>query len=592
MLSLLFLVVGVFSKRHHHNKLPRVLSPEWNTKNPMGNATEFEAIKREHEAMRKRLNYSSYDLNVRVTKGMYTRGYEKIRLSVITRDSAKPSGVSWDYSSQFTYKWQDNWIHTSVVDAVPGGSKSWTINGETVTVKMPAENKGQRGILFADPCFTGSSCCCKYAKERWIFNRHTDMLNTLADNGDMDWWMIGGDNFYDSSDYWSQQFFNALNTNAKATMSGMVLGNHDYWIYSAPSQGQDFDNLGIGMTQYYAQDTLAAVFNDPVPYDFSENPSGKQNASPPPFAAENGIFWYKIGNVGVLGYSGAYYWDTYEPYVDQMCQQFSNDDGVKFLIVVSHWDALTNGYGVQWEMDAPSFLKKMKAMGSCSSFKYRTKYVDGHDHTNKVYDDGFKIGANGYDSGGYWGAVGDLYLKTDDEGRLWAYYLEFSNGPNSEFDSLLDCIKKNHLDGCLTHSAVTLWFDSGPPVDPSCYEMYDHDCVLNGQHATCGDRINYLETAEGMTWEQAYAQVAQECGATCQCNIGPTHKPTTGPPTHWGSCDDMLKRQACDSDGCYTCGDRIDYLVTYEHKTEAQAYAQLAEEFPGTCQCDNPPTTK
>jgi len=56
-----------------------------------------------------------------------------------------------------------------------------------------------------------------------------------------------------------------------------------------------------------------------------------------------------------------------------------------------------------------------------------------------------------------------------------------------------------------------------------------------------------------------------------------------------GSCNDMLNRMATDSSGSFTCGQRIVYLQGYEGKTEAQAYHQVAEEFPNVCVCDNPP---
>jgi len=591
MLSILLLSIGIFARDLGPYNLSRVLSPEWNTVNPMGDDEFRLKTQQEHEEMRRNLNYTNYPFNVRATMGMYQRGYGKVRLSVITDSPTQPSGLQWQYSKQFAYMWKNHYLHSSIVDVIPGTPTNFMIDNNRVSITIPEENKATRGIFFADPCFTGASCCCKYAKDRWIFNRHTDMLNALSDNNDIDFWYVGGDNFYDNTDYWTNQFFGALNTNTKSKMSGMVLGNHDYWLYSNPGSGNSGDQLGIGMTQYYAQDTLASVvLNNGEPYDWSINPSGKYNWAPPPVADKNGIWWFKIGNLGILGYSGAYKWETYQPYLDQMCTQFANDDGVKYVIVLSHWDALTNGYGVQWEMDAPSFVKKMKDMSSCSAFKYRVKYVDGHDHTNRLYDDGFKIGANGYDSGGYWGAVGQLYIKTDDSGRLWAYYLEFSNGPDSQFDQLLSCVKSNHLEGCLKNPAVTLWFDSGPPLDPSCYDMLDHNCVYKGQSATCGDCIAWLEANNGMTWEQAYGQVSQECGKTCSCDVGPTPEPTSPPPTPHGiPCDVMLQKTACDQDGCYTCGQRIDYLENSMGETPAQAYAQVAQEFPDVCVCNNPP---
>merc|ERR1711879_373564 len=259
------------------------------------------------------------------------------------------------------------------------------------------------------------------------------------------------------------------------------------------------------------------------------------------------------------------------------------------MIVLSHWDNRDTSYGEQWEMDAPSFVGKMKNMPSCAPLKYKLKYVDGHDHNNVCYGDGWKIGANGYDGGGWGGKVGQLYVKTQDNGQVQAWYLEFSASGNSNYDQLLSCVKRSGLDNCLNQPNVWLWFDSGPPLSPSCYDMLDNVCTFKGSSASCGDRIAWLESNQGMSWDQAYAQVHEDCGKTCSCDIGPTMKPTSPPPTPAVSCDDMLKKQACDHDGCYPCGDRINYLESHDGLSPADAYAKVAQEFPDTCVCSNPP---
>jgi len=558
-----------------------------------GTPDEVQKQREAHELMRQNLNYSSYDFNVRVTQGMYSRGYGKVRLSVVTTDSRAPSGISWDFSSEFAWPqfngnsgWQGNYLHSKIVDVKPGQNTHFTIDGNDVRVKIPASGKATRAYLFADPCFTQNQYCA-FGQKRQVFNRHTDMLNYLSSSDQIDWWMIGGDNFYDQTQYWTKQFFSALNTDAKSTLPGMVMGNHDYWNNGNPGSALYSDGLGIGMTQYYAQDVVASILRrDNAPFDWSKNPWNQQHSSPPPVAPENHIFWYKVGNMGVLGYSGAFTWDQYKGYVDQSCQQFSNDQDVKFLVVVGHWDANDQHYGNQWNMDAPTFLESMKKLSSCSSFKYRMKYVDGHDHTNKKYDTGFKIGANGFSGSGQ---AGFLYLKTDDSGRFWAYYIEFESYSGNYFDATFNCVKSQGLDNCLTMPGVYVWYDSGPPLDPSCYAMLQHECTVKGQTATCGDRINWLESNRGMTWEQAYEQVVSDCGSTCTCNTGPTPKPGPTPGPTYGPCSDMLTRSACDHDGCHSCGSRIQWLEQNKGMTPAQAFAEVAKEFPGICQCDDPP---
>lgn len=230
----------------------------------------------------------------------------------------------------------------------------------------------------------------------------------------------------------------------------------------------------------------------------------------------------------------------------------------------------------------------MKAMPSCASLAHKMRYIDGHDHNNIPYSDGWKIGGNGYDGGHGNGKVGQLYVKTSDSGQVQAWYMEFSNSGRSDFDSLVSCVRSRGIDNCLDRHDVYLWFDSGPP-SPSCQTMRDRDCYYKDQHASCGDRISWVESHNGVTWEEAYAQVQQECGSQCSCDIGPTMKPTSPPPTPSVSCDEMLRKQACDTNGCYSCGDRITYLEQQQYMTPAQAYAQVAREFPDTCVCSNPP---
>merc|ERR1712136_297486 len=106
----------------------------------------------------------------------------------------------------------------------------------------------------------------------------------------------------------------------------------------------------------------------------------------------------------------------------------------------------------------------------------------------------------------------------------------------------------------------------GPPLSPSCEQMLDNKCSFKGQTASCGDRIAWLESNQGMSWDDAYEQVKSDCGKTCTCAMGPTLKPTTGPPTPYVS-----------------CGDRINWLESTQGETPAQAYAQVAEEFPNIC---------
>lgn len=533
-------------------------------------------------------NYT-YDFTLRVAKGMYSRrDYNKVRLSVITQSSKKPSGLDWDYSAQFTYMWTDNYIHTALVDVDAGGSTEYNIDGNKFSIKLPEDGKASRGIVFADPCFTQDGSWCVYGGRFYTFNRMTDLLNAASDNDDIDWWYIGGDNFYDNTDYWTKNFFGALNTNAKSKMTGMTLGNHDYWHDGSNGNGKTSDQLGIGMTQYWAPDVMSSTMMDNgEPYDWSISPWNKFWDSPPPVVAENSIWWTKIGNLAFIGWSGAYDWDTYAQYFDQACQEFSNDESISMLFLISHWDGVN--LSCKWGMSAPDVLNKLRSdVGSCSSFKYRMKYIDGHDHRNTMYQTGFKIGGMGMSGGGQ---TGVLYAKTDDAGEAWVYYIEFQNDwGGNYYDAFLSCVKKSGMDSCLNRDGVTLWYNQ-PPLTQQCWDKMSEDCTYKGDTSTCGDRIEWLEANQGMDFKAAYDQVVSDCGRQCECVFAPTPKPTTGPPTpkpDYPPCSEMLDYIACDHDGCHSCGDRINWLENNGYD-KAGAYEEVAEEFPTICVCDNPP---
>jgi len=562
-----------------------------------GTPEEREELFKQHDELRRSLNYTDYNFNVRATKGMLSRGYNKVRLSVITKSATRPSGVDWEYSKQFTYKWTGNFLHTSIVDVNPGSDTEFYIDGHSVKIKIPAENRGTSGVMMADVCLSYSDWC-KWPK----FNEFTESLNVLAADKTrpIDWWYIGGDNFYDPDGGWTEKFFNALDVNAKTCMTGMVLGNHDYWIYSSPSQGQSWDNLGVGMTQWYAQDVMFSL-RGTEPYDWSwGDPSNKATWSPPHVPPENSIWWHKIGNVAILGFSGAYEWNTYESYVDQACNQMANDNYITLILVIGHWN-WGNSMGCKAGMDAPGFANSMRGMASCKTISGKIKYVDGHDHCNTNFGDGFKIGGGGMAGcgDGTEGHTGLLYTKTSDQGEVWVYYIEFANPWADYYKDWINCVKSSGIDNCLDRENVKLWYNA-PALSPSCQAMLSNNCVFKGQSASCGDRINWLENNQGMTWDEALKQVQEDCGKVCDCDntpisFPPTPEPTTGPPTTphptrgLPDCTEIMDNSACDHDGCYSCGDRITWLESNGY-TPAAAFAKVAEEFPDICACKNPPT--
>lgn len=92
-------------------------------------------------------------LDVRVSKALGSRDYNKVRLSVIANHTITSDLFS--YTSDFKYRWTSNSLigdlklNTGIVSVNPGKKTSFTIEGQTVEIFVPAENEGTRGIILA-----------------------------------------------------------------------------------------------------------------------------------------------------------------------------------------------------------------------------------------------------------------------------------------------------------------------------------------------------------------------------------------------------------------------------------------------------------
>ena len=98
-------------------------------------------------------------LNLRVTKGLGSKGYDAIRVSQISKSAAPYSNMSFfDYSAQFKWHWTDNYLHTSMVQLGDQLSASINLGDQTsVQVKLPRAGEGIAGVFIADPCTKDAS---------------------------------------------------------------------------------------------------------------------------------------------------------------------------------------------------------------------------------------------------------------------------------------------------------------------------------------------------------------------------------------------------------------------------------------------------
>ena len=69
---------------------------------------------------------SPYGRNVRVAKGLGSKGYDKLRLSLVYPGGINtvirefPEDVEWTYDAPFKYRWTEHHLRSALVDVTPG----------------------------------------------------------------------------------------------------------------------------------------------------------------------------------------------------------------------------------------------------------------------------------------------------------------------------------------------------------------------------------------------------------------------------------------------------------------------------------------
>jgi len=202
-----------------------------------------------------------------------------------------------------------------LVDVNPGVVNTFKIGEVNISIKIPRENQGTKGIMIADPCFSSEFVHCEYKDTFDTFNRLTSLLNAAAKHDDLDFWGILGDNFYDKYGDHTKSFFDQLSLEAKSKVFLSVIGNHDYWINGDPLAFSLNDQHGNGFMQFYAQDTFATLQSESEVFDFRVDPDSKWIWQSSSAHSSNFAFYNKIGNMGFLGYSGAYSYEENLPYL-------------------------------------------------------------------------------------------------------------------------------------------------------------------------------------------------------------------------------------------------------------------------------------
>ena len=116
----------------------------------------------------------------------------------------------------------------------------------------------------------------------------------------------------------SALWFNALSQETKSKVLVAVPGNHDFWVHGSPTVWTKDDQLANGFMQFYAQDSRGAAGD--IPYNFTAKPDSRENLPD----TSNFFFYNKIGNTGLIGFSGAHDFDTSKSLFVEACQWASS----------------------------------------------------------------------------------------------------------------------------------------------------------------------------------------------------------------------------------------------------------------------------
>ncbi len=332
--------------------------------------------------------------DIRITKAMGPKGYDKVRVSVIS-DQTYPDEPLFNYSAQFQHRWTDKYLSTGIVSVVPGQSTKISVLGKDFNIFLPKETSGVRGIIFADPCFRSDFLYCQYGEKYNLYHRHTAFLNAaFSFKHDMNFWQILGDNFYDRDGKITSQWFSGLSDQTKSSFFATVPGNHDFWINADPKVYSKRDQMGNGFMQFYGQDTVSSLEvradNSFSPYDLSVDPSGGSRALPP---ASNFFFYNKIGNTAFIGFSGAH--RAMKQYFDDACDWLVEAQP-EVVLLLGHWHQENNG--ADFYSATPNvYNKRLLTNPKCAPIAAKIRYFMGHKHCNVVTQPniGFMVGAQG-----------------------------------------------------------------------------------------------------------------------------------------------------------------------------------------------------
>eukprot|EP01038_Epipyxis_sp_PR26KG_P010933 gene10933-14677_t len=397
------------------------------------------------------------NIDVRVTKALGNKGYNKIRLTAISNQTLKSDYFS--YTSQFKYRWTSKYLSTGIVDVIPGETSKFDLFGKNIEINLPLQGAGVRGVILADPCFQSEWINCLYKDEFQMFNHTIELLNAMFVHDDMHYWQILGDNFYDQAGDASSAWFEALATTTKSKFFTSTPGNHDFWVNGSPTVWTEKDQQGNGFMQFYGQDTIASTLqNDNTPFDFTVDPDGDAKGAHNLPPASNYFLYNQVGNVAFIGFSGAHSLSSMKSYFVEACT-WASDVKADAILIVGHWSSPTDGCSE--ETSVPAIYREIIEYPECAPLESKMRYFYGHKHCNIITskDKGFMVGGQGMSDATSCGGNFGIPIVDTTGGRFKVYYFPIASHSEGldNYQSILDCVTANGISGC--YHLATVWSD-------------------------------------------------------------------------------------------------------------------------------------
>ena len=181
------------------------------------------------------------------------------------------------------------------------------------------------------------------------------------------------------------------------------------------------------------------------------NPSSSNNPS-----LDNFFSYYKIGNIAIFGYSGAYSYVDHLSRFEEACE-WAVGANPEVILLLGHWNAA--GDGCEADMAVPTVYDELRALPACINVASKFKYVVGHTHYNKVneVDVGFMVAGQGMSGQGSYGVP--VFDTTG--GRFKIYYFSFAvNGifDDEAYNNILGCIEAKGVSLC--YDLASVWVDT------------------------------------------------------------------------------------------------------------------------------------